>query len=141
MRQPGERVDRAAPFVRKVAGPLRVPDDPTLAVRANGAVMAVAGLMLATGRAPRTAAATLAAAVAVTTYVGQPFWSTKDRVLRKKYRDGFMRNVALVGGLLHVVVDTEGNPGLRWRAKHRRDVKNQIHEAVAHERDKHRKTK
>src|SRR5687768_2655323 len=75
VRHPGPRVESARPVVSRLAQPLRLPDDPEMLVRANGAAMAVAGSLLATGRLPRLAAAVLAATVVPATYVENAFWT------------------------------------------------------------------
>ena len=36
---PGQRAERARPLVKAVAGPLGLPEDPDLLIRANGAVI------------------------------------------------------------------------------------------------------
>ena len=39
---PSARAQKAAPMVKKLSGPLHLPDDPELLVRANGATMVAA---------------------------------------------------------------------------------------------------
>lgn len=118
MRHPGGRVDAAAPLSAKLAEVAGTPDDPELIVRANGAIMAGAGLMLATGRLPRLSSALLAASLIPTTVVGHPFWNEKDETARKMQTIQFNKNLGLLGGVLLASVDTAGKPGLAWRARH-----------------------
>src|ERR687885_418524 len=47
---PAKRTERARPLVEAVAGPLNLPKDPELLIRANGAVMAGAAALFALGR-------------------------------------------------------------------------------------------
>lgn len=115
---PAHRVEMAAPLVKAVAGPLNLPNDPELMVRANGAAMLTAGTMLGLGRFPRISALVLAATLLPNTYVGHPFWTVKDSTLRAQQRTQFLKNVALLGGVLLAAVDTAGKPGLAYRAKH-----------------------
>jgi uncharacterized membrane protein YphA (DoxX/SURF4 family) len=117
VRHPGPRVEGARPLVRLLAEPLRLPDDPELLVRANGAAMAAAGALLGIGRFPRLSALVLAASLVPTTYVEHPFWAEKDAEAKKRQRQAFLKNTALVGGLLIASVDTEGRPGLAWRSQ------------------------
>ena len=60
LRHPAARAQAAAPLVKALAGPLNMPDDPEMMVRANGATMLVAGTLLGLGRFPRVAALALA---------------------------------------------------------------------------------
>lgn len=116
LRQPGPRVDIAAPLVGEVAERTGLPDDPELAVRANGALMAIGGFMLATGRFPRVASAILASSLVPTTLVGHAFWNMSGDEERM-HKVQFQKNLGLLGGLVLAAVDTEGKPGLTWRAQ------------------------
>ena len=117
-RHPATKAEAARPLVAKVAGPLKLPNDPELLVRANGAAMAGAGSLLALNRMPRLSSLVLATTMAPTTYVAHPFWEAKDPEQRREQRVQFLKNVGLVGGVLLAAVDTEGRPGLAWRTKH-----------------------
>ncbi|WP_226345153.1 DoxX family protein [Agilicoccus flavus] len=116
LRHPGGRTDLARPVVGKLAEYTGLPDDPELMVRANGATMALAGFMLATGRLPRVAGGLLAASLVPTTVAGHPFWKSDDE--RGTQRIQFFKNLGLLGGVLLAAVDTDGKPGLTWRARH-----------------------
>jgi uncharacterized membrane protein YphA (DoxX/SURF4 family) len=123
----------------KVAPGLPVPTDPATLVRINGGVQVVAGLALATGRLPRLSALVLAASLAPTTYAGHPFWEEKDKATRSAQRIQFFKNVSMMGGLLLAGVDTEGKPGVAWRARRaardvRREAKNLRRQAAAEAR-------
>lgn len=115
--RPATKVAAATPVVASLAGPLRLPEDPELLVRVNGAVMVGAGALLAVGRLPRLAAATLAASLVPTTYAGHQFWVEEDPGRRDQQRRHFVKNLGLLGGLLLATVDTEGRPGLAWRSR------------------------
>ena len=52
-----------------------------------------------------------------TTVAGHPFWEEKDPAARASQRIHFFKNVSMVGGLLIAGVDTEGKPGVAWRAR------------------------
>jgi putative oxidoreductase len=113
--------DKLVPMVKKVAPPQigdRIPETTAGMVRLNGAAQVVGGLALASGRARRPAAALLAALLVPTTVAGHPFWSEKDKDARNLQRIQFMKNLSLLGGLMLAAVDTEGKPGLVWRAGH-----------------------
>jgi len=104
-------------LVERVAPGLPIPTDPATLVRINGGVQVAAGLALATGRAPRLSALTLAASLIPTTYAGHAFWAEQDDAARKAQRIQFFKNVSMLGGLLLAGVDTEGKPGVAWRAR------------------------
>ena len=99
----------------------------------------VGGLALATGRFPRLAALVLAASLAPTTYAGHRFWEEKDKTQRANQQIHFFKNVSMFGGLLIAAVDTEGKPGVAWRASHamgtaKREAKHLRREARAQAR-------
>jgi uncharacterized membrane protein YphA (DoxX/SURF4 family) len=80
-----------------------------------------AGLMFATGKFVRPAALLLAGTLVPTTIAGHPFWNNDDPAARNNNQVHFLKNLGLLGGLLLAAVDTQGKPGLRWRAGHRVD--------------------
>ncbi|MEV0788894.1 DoxX family protein [Kribbella sp. NPDC050459] len=113
--------DRLVPMVKKVAPTQvsdRIPETTVNLVRLNGAVQVIGGLALATGKGRRLGAATLAATLLPVTVAGHPFWQMKDKESRQAQRIQFMKNLGLLGGLLLAAVDTEGKPGVAWRASH-----------------------
>ncbi len=140
LRHPAALKAKVAPFAEQVA-PLGLPNDPELLVRANGAAMVGGGALLATGRIPRLAALALFGSLVPTTYVAHPFWEKSDAQTRATQRIGFLKNLGLMGGLLLASVDTEGKPGLAYRAglagdsakrvakQSRREVKHAAHAA------------
>ena len=117
LRHPAIRAQIAAPLVKALAGPLKLPDDPELMVRANGATMLAAGTMLGLGKFPRLAALVLAGSLVPTTYAGHAFWTIEDPAARAQQRIHFLKNVGLLGGVLLASVDTAGQPGLAYRAR------------------------
>ena len=117
LRHPATRAQIAAPLVKALAGPLKLPNDPELMVRANGATMLAAGTMLGLGKFPRLAALALASTLGPTTYAGHAFWTIEDPAARAQQRIHFLKNVGLLGGVLLASVDTAGQPGLAYRAR------------------------
>jgi putative oxidoreductase len=115
---PGKRSDRARPLVDAVAGPLGLPKDPELLIRANGAVMVGAGALFALGRLPRLTGLALAATVAPGIYLHVvSLKAEKDSERRSSERDDLLRDLGRLGGALLAAVDTQGRPGLAWRGK------------------------
>ena len=116
LKHPSRTTDTAAPLIEKVAPALGLPEDPELLVRANGAAMLGAGSLLALGRLPRIASTVLAATVVPTTMSAHLFWKEQDPQVRAQQKVQFLKNLGLLGGLLLAAVDTEGRPGLAYRA-------------------------
>jgi putative oxidoreductase len=135
-----ERVtDQVPTLAHKLAPGLPVPTDPATLVRINGAVQVLAGLALATGRAPRISSFVLAASLAPTTYAGHAFWEEKDKAARAGQRIQFFKNVSMMGGLLLAGVDTEGKPGVAWRARRAaRDVRREARQLARQARSEAR---
>jgi putative oxidoreductase len=124
--------DRIVPLAKKAGIPL--PEDPETLVKINAGVQIAAGLALATGRAPRLSAAVLAASLIPTTAAGHRFWELEDPAQRTQQKLHFFKNVSVVGGLIIAAGDTEGRPGVAWRARHgvrdaRREAKRLAHDA------------
>lgn len=90
----------------------------SLVVRAHGAATVVAGVLLAVGRAPRTAALTLAALTAPLAVVNQPF-TTKGPARQEKTAK-FVRNLGSVGAAVIAGIDLEGRPGVSYRIGQKR---------------------
>lgn len=116
---PQPRVRSAKPLVDKGKELLALDRDidPSTVVRADAAVTVGAGVMLALGRAPRIAAAILAAGLIPSTVAAHPFWSVGGDQ-RQAEQEQFLKNAGLLGGLLLAAADTRGKPSLAWRAKH-----------------------
>ena len=103
LRHPEPKAAKAATVTAPLAEIFGLPDDPVLFVQVNGAVQVVGGALLAMGRAPRLAALALAASLIPTTIAGHRFWTETDPSARAAQRIQFMKNAAMLGGLLVVV--------------------------------------
>ena len=115
-----KRAEAKAAVADRVVNPLRemtgVSMSTTTAVRVNGIVQAVAGTMFAFGAAPRIAASILAGTLVPTTLAGHRFWEVDDPAARAGQEVHFLKNLAMLGGLVLAAVDTEGEPSISWRA-------------------------
>ena len=107
--------DRITPLLEKYAP--QVTTETRTLVRINAGIHVVAGAMLATGTFSRVAAAALAGSMVPTTLAGHPFWEIEDPDEKRSQRLQFLKNVGMTGGLLLATVDTEGRPGIPWRAR------------------------
>jgi uncharacterized membrane protein YphA (DoxX/SURF4 family) len=105
LREPGGRVDQAAPVLAAIRKVAPLPEDDELVVRGNAAVMVASGTLLALGIAPRLSALALACSLIPTTLAGHPYWAIEDPAVRKQQRIQFHKNMALLGGLLLAVID------------------------------------
>jgi uncharacterized membrane protein YphA (DoxX/SURF4 family) len=115
---PMPRAEAARPLVAKAAPALRLPNDPELLVRVNGAAMAGAAVLFSLGKLPRLSSLVLVATLVPTTVAERAFWREKDPAERRAQRNLLLRDAGLVGGALLAAVDTEGRPGLAWRGQH-----------------------
>ena len=93
-----------------------IPSNVTL-VKVDAAVKVGAGLLLATGRTPRLAASALAASLVPTTLAGHRFWEVHEPHQRMEQQVHFLKNLALLGGLMLASADTAGKPSLARRAR------------------------
>jgi putative oxidoreductase len=93
-KEPGGRVERVAN-----AGIPRAREATIL----NGAVMMLAGCALALDIAPKLASVALIASLLPTTYVGHAFWKEETPAGRAAQQTHFLKNLAMVGGLLIVL--------------------------------------
>ncbi|MET9605992.1 DoxX family protein [Streptomyces sp. NPDC006512] len=127
LRRPEAVAEAAGPVLRAAAG--RVPalaGDPRQLVRVNATVQAAAGLLLATGRAPRLAALTLAATVVPASLAAHAFWTVEDPDERSRQRARLLTDLSAVGGLLIAAADTHGRPSFAYRSRHAFDRRHPV---------------
>ena len=113
---PEGRAKAAKPVVDTLAGVIPfVPADPVAAVTVNGLVHVGAGAMLAAGIMPRLAAAALAASMVPTTMAGHRFWEHEEPAQRAQQRVHFLKNTAILGGLLIAALENRRRTPLEPR--------------------------
>ncbi len=127
-------VDRLRPTLEKAVPQVPIPEDTVTLVRINAAAQILAAAALARGRAPRLSSTVLAASLIPTTAAGHQFWNESDPQTKAQQRLHFFKNLSVLGGLMLAAVDTEGRPGVAWRAKNaasdvRREAKHLSREA------------
>ncbi len=86
-------------------------------VKANAGLQVVAGGLFALGVAPRVMAIVLGASLVPTTLAGHRFWEVTDAAEKSKQQIHFLKNSALVGGLIFAALDTGGRPSVFWRGR------------------------
>lgn len=116
LRNPAPQVAEAEPLVH-LATQTGLPKDAELLVRANAATQVVAGTLLSFGKLRRLSALALMASLAAETYVHDRFWEADEPDEKLERRSRFMKDLALCGGLVLEVVDTEGRPSWGWRSR------------------------
>ncbi|MFT4082053.1 MAG: DoxX family membrane protein [Nocardioides sp.] len=94
------------------------PSNPKLFVQVNAGLQLLGSAGLITGRRPRLSAALLAVTLVPTTLAGHRFWDEETPAGRDQQRLQFAKNASLLGGLIIAAGDTDGKPGLAWRAGH-----------------------
>lgn len=116
---PEPRVSKAAPLLDKVTPqlPEQAPSDPGDLVRIDAAVKVGAGVLLALGKFPRLSSLLLAGSLVPTTVAGHAFWEKTDPAEKAADQLQFIKNLAILGGLMLASVDTEGKPSLTWRGR------------------------
>jgi putative oxidoreductase len=107
--------DKVGPMIAKIDS--RIPTDARSLVRAKAAADVAAGVLLASGKLTRPAAAVLAANLVPTTFAGHPFWSLPEPE-RTQHQTHFLKNLGLLGGLLLAAADTQGKPSIGYRTSH-----------------------
>lgn len=128
IRKPEDFVDAAEPIARfvvpaaqRMAPPSAahyIPTDTATLVRVSGAAQVAGGLMLATGLLRRLGAATLTASMVPHVLASNPLRAASGD--RPRVFSQFVRNLALLGGVLLAAQDTEGKPGIAWRLDDKR---------------------
>jgi putative oxidoreductase len=109
--------DRIRPALEKAVPQVKIPENTVTLVRINAGAQVIAALALARGRAPRLSSTVLAGSLLPTTIAGHQFWKESDPAARANHQIHFFKNLSMLGGLLLAAVDTEGQPGVAWRAK------------------------
>ncbi len=106
LKNPEPRARAAAPVVERVRSMVPMaPADPVEAVKLNAMLQLGAGGLLAAGIVPRLAAMALAGSTVLTTLGGHRFWDLDDQAQRQAQRTQFLKNAAILGGLLLMAFD------------------------------------
>jgi len=127
LRRPAEHVVTARTALRRLDQ--RVPADLdldertlTTVVRVHGAATVAAAGLLAIGKLPRLAGATLAA-LTFPLALAELAQDKAHRAPKPERRQRLLRPLALTGGALIVAADTHGQPSVRWRVEHAKAVR------------------
>jgi putative oxidoreductase len=105
IRHPETKVMKAAAITSPLTAALGLPDDTSTLIRVNGGVQMAGGILLGLGVLTRTAAFALAASLIPTTLAGHRFWEETDPKRKAAQRIQFLKNTAMLGGLLLASTD------------------------------------
>jgi putative oxidoreductase len=100
VRRPATKLAKAGRVIAPLEESVGIDADPVELVRLNGIVQVGAGVALASSTFPRAAALALACSLVPTTIAGHAFWREDDAAARAQQRIHFLKNVAMLGGLL-----------------------------------------
>lgn len=116
LKQPKAHVEMSEPTLSQISEPLGMSDQKETVIRGYGAAMVAGGTLLALGKFPRLASTVLIGALVPTTATHR-FWEESDPGAKQMQQVQFFKNLGLLGGLMLAAVDTEGKPGVTYRAK------------------------
>jgi putative oxidoreductase len=86
-------------------------------VKVNAGTQVVAASLFALGVAPRVMAVVLAGSLVPTTLTAHRFWEMQDDADKAQHRTHFLKNAALIGGLIFAALDTGGRPSIFWSGR------------------------
>ncbi|MBG6184529.1 putative membrane protein YphA (DoxX/SURF4 family) [Arthrobacter sp. CAN_A214] len=107
-----KKVTKAVPSAASITG------NEKLVAQILGATQVGAGILLGIGRFSRLAAALLTVTAAVNALADFNAADSSTPEARKARRSQLLKNLSLIGAVLLAAVDTNGRPGLVWRAEH-----------------------
>ncbi len=116
-RNPQSKTPQADKVLRTLPAQLPGTANTEQLIRADAAAKIVAGTALGLGKFPRLASIVLAASIIPTTAAGHRFWEETDPARKKMQQLQFVKNTAILGGVLLAAADTEGKPSVGWRAR------------------------
>ncbi len=115
------RSDELAPVAERVSDPLTdaagIDTSPERLVQINSAVQIAGGALFAFGIAPRPVAVALGASLVPTTLASHRFWESETPMQKELDTMGFLKNAAILGGLIFAALDTGGRPSVFWSGR------------------------
>lgn len=125
LRDADQTAEQLRPTLKRVGGMVpsaaAVTDNPQLVAKVLGATQVGAGALLALGKLPRLSGLLLTGTAVLNAVVEYKNAETDTTEERKARRAALLKNLSLIGAVLLVAVDTDGRPGLAWRAGHLAD--------------------
>lgn len=99
-KDPAPAAETAEPVTSAIIGSTGLPISQATLVRANAIAQVAGGAALSLGILPRAASAGLIASLIPTTMAAHPFWTVDDPGARKMQLIQFVKNGAMLGGLI-----------------------------------------
>ena len=122
LRNADQTAEQLAPTLSRIGGAVpaaaAATSNPALVARVVGYTQVTAGSLLGMGKFTRIASLLLAGTTALNTVVEYRNAEASTSAERKERRSQLLKNLSLIGGVLLSAVDTNGRPGLAWRASH-----------------------
>ncbi|MEO6651705.1 MAG: DoxX family protein [Ilumatobacteraceae bacterium] len=107
----------AAGVAQPIAHTLGLSTDTETLVKVHAGTQIMSGAMFAMGVAPRLTGLVLGGTLVPTTLAGHRFWEQNDTDVRTKELIDFLKNAAILGGLIYVALDTGGRPSVFWSGR------------------------
>lgn len=117
LQRSGQLSPVAEPVTDPIADATGVDASTETLVKVNSGVQIAGGALLALGIAPRPAALALGASLVPTTLAGHRFWESETPMQKELDTMGFLKNAAILGGLIFAALDTGGRPSVFWTSK------------------------
>lgn len=125
LRDSDNTAEQLRPTLKRIGGMVpsaaAVTGNPELVAKVLGATQVGAGALLALGKLPRLSGLLLTGTAVLNAVVEYKNAETDTADERKARRAALLKNLSLIGAVLLVAVDTNGRPGLAWRAEHLAD--------------------
>lgn len=115
------KAKQIAPAADDVAQPIAdkfgLSHDTETLVQINAGVQVASGVLFALGVVPRVTGTVLGVTLVPTTLAGHRFWEASDAEARPAQLIAFLKNAAILGGLIYVALDTGGRPSVFWSGR------------------------
>ncbi|HEY8294352.1 MAG TPA: DoxX family protein [Micrococcaceae bacterium] len=118
LRHADETANQLSPVLAQAVKALPFETDEKMLARVVGGTQLGAGILLALGKFSRLSALALTVTSVLNAVVEYRSADTSTAAGRAHRRNQLLKNVSLSGGVLLAAVDTQGRPGLAWRAEH-----------------------
>lgn len=117
LRRSGQLAPVAEPVADPIAGAAGLDTSTEKLVQINAGVQIAGGALFALGIGARPAAVALGASLIPTTLAGHRFWESQTPMQKELDTMGFVKNAAILGGLIFAALDTGGRPSVFWSSK------------------------
>lgn len=107
----------ASGVAQPIAHKLGLSTDTETLVKIHAGTQVAGGALFALGVVPRLTGLLLAGTLIPTTVAGHRFWEETDTEARTGELIEFLKNAAIVGGLIYVALDTGGRPSVFWAGR------------------------